>query len=122
MANAKKCDRCGSFYDQYSNVTSVMDVDTVRSMNGVSFININTENVYTTKFTYDLCPSCLDSLIEFMNIRKKYSNLTDEEYYWEKAEFQDEYAHKRHVDNYRLGIRDSIVFDKEYAEEAGLID
>lgn len=46
--------------------------------------------------------------------------MTDEEYYWEKAEFQDPVAHAEHVANYRKGIRDSIAFDEQYAKEAGL--
>lgn len=44
--------------------------------------------------------------------------MTEFEYYWEKAEFQDPEAHKRHVENYKKGIRDSVAFDEEYQKEA----
>lgn len=46
---------------------------------------------------------------------KEYS---DQDYYWEKAEFQDLWSHRQHVENYKKGIRDSIFFDEQYAKEA----
>lgn len=44
--------------------------------------------------------------------------MTEFEYYWEKAEFQDEVAHRKHVENYKRGIRDSVAFDEQYQKEA----
>ena len=44
--------------------------------------------------------------------------LTEFEYYWEKAEFQDPVSHRAHVENYKKGIRDSIAFDELYQKEA----
>ena len=44
--------------------------------------------------------------------------MSDEQYYWEKAEFQDPVSHRMHVDNYKKGIRSSVAFDEEYAKEA----
>lgn len=44
--------------------------------------------------------------------------MTEFEYYFEKAEFQDPVAHRQHVENYKKGIRSSIAFDEEYAKEA----
>ena len=44
--------------------------------------------------------------------------LTESEYYWEKAEFQDPVSHRMHVENYKKGIRDSIAFDEQYQKEA----
>lgn len=44
--------------------------------------------------------------------------LTEFEYYWEKAEFQDLVSHRAHVENYKKGIRDSIAFDEQYQKEA----
>lgn len=44
--------------------------------------------------------------------------MTEFEYYWEKAEFQDPEAHRQHVENYKKGIRDSIAFDEQYQREA----
>ena len=44
--------------------------------------------------------------------------MTEFEYYWEKAEFQDPVSHRMHVENYKKGIRSSIAFDEEYEKEA----
>ena len=44
--------------------------------------------------------------------------MNDIDYYWEKAEYQDPVAHRMHVENYKRGIRDSIVFDEQYQKEA----
>ena len=44
--------------------------------------------------------------------------MTEFEYYWEKAEFQDPVSHRSHVKNYKKGIRDSIAFDEQYQKEA----
>lgn len=46
--------------------------------------------------------------------------MSEFEYYWEKAEFQDPEAHRAHVENYKKGIRDSTAFDEEYQREAEL--
>lgn len=43
--------------------------------------------------------------------------MTEFEYYWEKAEFQDPVSHRMHVENYKKGIRDSIAFDEQYQKE-----
>lgn len=44
--------------------------------------------------------------------------MTEFEYYWEKAEFQDPVSHRANVENYKKGIRDSIAFDEQYQKEA----
>ena len=44
--------------------------------------------------------------------------MTEFEYYWEKAEFQDPVSHRAHVENYKKGIRDCIAFDEQYQKEA----
>ena len=44
--------------------------------------------------------------------------LTEFEYYWEKAEFQDPVSHRAHVENYKKGIRDYIAIDDQYQKEA----
>ena len=50
-----------------------------------------------------------------MSEKREHSDI---DYYWEKAEFQDPVEHRRHVDSYKRGIRDSYAFDKQYREEA----
>lgn len=44
--------------------------------------------------------------------------MTEFEYYWEKAEFQDPVAHRMHVENYTKEIRDSVAFNEQYQKEA----
>lgn len=44
--------------------------------------------------------------------------MTEFDYYWEKAEFQDPVAHRAHVENYKNGIYDSVFFDDQYRKEA----
>ena len=44
--------------------------------------------------------------------------MSESDYYWEKAEFQDPVSHRQHVENYKKGIRDSLFFDEQYAEDA----
>lgn len=44
--------------------------------------------------------------------------MTEFDYYWEKAEFQDPVAHRAHVENYKKGIHDSVFFDDQYRKEA----
>ena len=55
------------------------------------------------------------SAIDSGLFRKEY---TDEDYYWEKAEFQDEWSHRQHVENYKKGIHSSVAFDEQYMKEA----
>lgn len=44
--------------------------------------------------------------------------MTEFEYYWEKAEFQEPVSHRVHIENYKKGIRYSIAFDEQYQKEA----
>lgn len=44
--------------------------------------------------------------------------MSDFDYYWEKAEFQDPTSHEAHVQNYMKGIHSSVFFDEQYAKEA----
>lgn len=44
--------------------------------------------------------------------------MTEQQYYWEKAEFQDPVSHRQHVENYKKGVRSSVAFDDEYMREA----
>lgn len=74
MANAKKCDRCGSFYDPYKGVRVRPNTKSVlSSVNRVSF-----SNSFGSCFTFDLCPSCMASTLLFMNIPKEQVNYLHE--------------------------------------------
>ncbi len=61
MANAKKCDRCGKYYDR----------NHVKSMNGnfVTSIFINSTPQYRRVF--DLCDECIVDLYKFLGLEGK---------------------------------------------------
>ena len=44
--------------------------------------------------------------------------MSEFDYYWEKAEFQDPVSHREHVENYKKGIHSSVFFDERYMKEA----
>ena len=46
------------------------------------------------------------------------NNYSDQDYYWAKAEFQDEEAHRKHVENYKKGNPDCDFFHEQYKIEA----
>lgn len=57
MSLAKKCDLCGVLYEHYSG------------RNGMSLERITLNGSYSTEKTFDLCPSCMDALVRFMEGR-----------------------------------------------------
>ena len=61
MANAKKCDRCGSYYDKNKGVYSV-DGCFVRS------IRLETSGPYKI---FDLCDTCIFDLCTFLGLNKE---------------------------------------------------
>ena len=62
MANAKKCDRCGKFFEPY--VTDLSGY----TVNGISAIRrFNSATSYDTRITFDLCPECMDGFVKWLN-------------------------------------------------------
>ena len=61
MADAKKCDRCGKYYDKCTKK---------RYVNGCFVLGIK---IYTSGpfRAYDLCEDCVEDLYKFMNIDDK---------------------------------------------------
>ena len=60
MANAKKCDRCGLYYDEY-NIRNNSE-----KINIAMIINIDSKNDYYSHGPYDLCPVCSDELMKWL--------------------------------------------------------
>ena len=56
MANAKKCDRCGKYYDKNEARTESGSV-----LTGVGFITANNHVL-----DHDLCDECIDKLKQFL--------------------------------------------------------
>ncbi len=58
---AKKCDRCGEFYEIYNNINNP------RKCNGVQLLNILES--YDTKIgqrAFELCPKCMEGLMRWL--------------------------------------------------------
>ena len=70
MASAKKCDRCGNYYDantKYSrNMRYICGLSTLKSR-GFGY-----ESVQGVE--YDLCDECLDSFYDWLKGEKKAEN------------------------------------------------
>lgn len=65
MANAKKCDICGKYYDIYNS--KLMD----KKANGMQFIIKDTyNNVFICDNILDLCPRCMESINEHIKFLK----------------------------------------------------
>lgn len=57
--NAKKCDRCGKFYDYYNGNKNK------ESANAIKFVENARDGVYGCSL-YDLCPECMSKLQEWL--------------------------------------------------------
>lgn len=55
MGYAKKCDRCGKFYEPY-NVENDSE-----NINGITTLNIDHKGCYFSHNVIDLCPDCKNS-------------------------------------------------------------
>lgn len=62
MANAKKCDRCGRFYDYYGMKKSCS------FRNAMTIYYKSKENIVldSSKNHYDLCPLCMEQLVGWL--------------------------------------------------------
>lgn len=65
MANARKCDRCGLYYDEY-NVKYNEE-----KINGVNLLNIVSNDKCFSHGPYDLCPACSDELMKWFRKENK---------------------------------------------------
>lgn len=62
MAQAKKCDRCGTFYEYYLNGTKSGDV------NGVRLVRNSADGpLIYEQSVLDLCPKCMGMLKRYLN-------------------------------------------------------
>lgn len=87
MSIAKKCDRCGKFYEEYNAKPNEYKV------NGFCLVTIRTEHSSYKHPWQDLCKDCMSELIcWFLNPRFEGRNLTDEE-----AKIYDEWVNSESV-------------------------
>lgn len=58
--NAKKCDRCGKYYDGYG-----INNDP-KNTNAVMFVSADKDGRYFSHEIIDLCPECMNEVNEFV--------------------------------------------------------
>ncbi len=63
MAKARKCDRCGIFYEQYKGDKASKN----EKANGLFLIDKDWSEEYYRRKAYDLCPDCMRKLESFLN-------------------------------------------------------
>lgn len=61
MANAKKCDRCGRYYEVY-NIARCNE-----KINGVIRANIDVDGTYYSNEKIEFCPDCKDSFEKWLS-------------------------------------------------------
>lgn len=66
MAMARKCDRCGALYEQYS--TKVKEAVGIAAINGFAFMRRRDgmSDYMIEDYPRDLCPDCTESLLAWL--------------------------------------------------------
>lgn len=67
MADAKKCDRCKKYYDDYDGV----GFSEALTANRYDRMNLIRADDYSRYKRYDLCPDCMSALISFIKQGEK---------------------------------------------------
>lgn len=60
---AKRCDRCGKFYDHYVGLSRFRGGC---KANALVLIDRDLDEKYWSRKTYDLCPACMGEFEEFI--------------------------------------------------------
>ncbi len=68
MAMARKCDRCGKFYEDYIPENK----DNPKYINGLSTVSINKERKFYNVDLVDLCEDCLKEFADWVNKDPEY--------------------------------------------------
>lgn len=61
MALAKKCNRCGKYYDGYNSGNNP------KKINGIIPVNIDHEGRYFSHSPIDFCPECKEDFERWLN-------------------------------------------------------
>ena len=64
MATARKCDRCGLYYDEYNVKYNA------EKINGINLLNIDSNDKYFSHGPHDLCPACSNDLMKWLKKEK----------------------------------------------------
>lgn len=65
--NARKCDRCGKFYEKYGIKSGCSN-----KPNGILYATLYDDHTYYSSKSFDLCPECMDELKKW--ISEEYSD------------------------------------------------
>jgi len=63
MMRAKKCDRCGKFYEHYEGHRKFRAGERA---NALRLIDLDLDDKYWPRKTYDLCPACMGEFEAFI--------------------------------------------------------
>lgn len=63
MMRAMKCDRCGKFYEHYEGRTKFRAGERA---NALRLIDLDLDEKYWPRKTYDLCPACMGEFERFV--------------------------------------------------------
>ena len=68
MANAKKCDRCSDYYDDFTKeyVVNHYSYNGFISSDRTSVTYVDSDSGYKPIPAVDLCPKCYQELLEFL--------------------------------------------------------
>ena len=74
--NAKKCDRCGAFYERYAREAEPSDSDKIKNLlnnkrNGFMI----TQDIGYYSENIDLCPECFEELLKWLDNKQFTGNL-----------------------------------------------
>ena len=70
MATARKCDRCGNYYDANTKYEIPSYLNT-RYVNGISTLaSVNFNCPTEPGISYDLCDKCLESFYNWLEVRE----------------------------------------------------
>lgn len=73
MANAKKCDICGKFYDIYNTTKDC------KNHNSFRFANVNEYDVCWNQRLYDCCPTCMEQIKSYIELMKKDRGISNDQ-------------------------------------------
>lgn len=65
MALAKKCDRCGKFYETYNTTNDNENIS------GIMTLNLDEQRKYYSHEPFDLCPKCKDAFEKWFRMKGK---------------------------------------------------
>ena len=63
MALAKKCDRCGNFYEAYNTTNDSENIS------GIMTLNLDDQRRYYSHEPLDLCPKCKDAFEKWFRMK-----------------------------------------------------